>query len=205
MVGVGKVGEAVIVTSRGLGATPGQVVGTVGGSAASIGSSLVAAGAIAGPVGIPIMVAGAAVAVAGAMMNLFGVGVPDYTKIKASNTANEIEPYMVQNRDGYLAGERTVENQANAVATFDALWGQFVQLESDPALGEAGKRGIQERGKDGIPSWGKNWFQLYRDPIANDTSVVGSGIFDSFTGGEGGTSWVPLIVAAAAAVVIAKM
>jgi hypothetical protein len=136
-------------------------------------------------------------------MNVFGVGIPDLTKVKASNTANEIEPYMAQNRDAYLAGDRSLTSQANGLATFDALWNQFVQLESDPALGEAGKRGIQERGPTGTPSWGKNWFQLYREPIAND-KAISAGVADSLSAGVS-ENMVPIVVALGAALIISRL
>lgn len=167
------------------GQNTGQIVSVAGGTA---GAGIAAAtpilfGAAAGPIGVAVGAVVAGVSqIIGALIH------PDYTKIKASQNADAIEQYMKANVNGYLQVNppRPVSLQSEAVGNFDSLWAQFVQLESEPSLGTAGSRGIQERGRDGKPSWGKNWFELYRDPIANDAQVEsGNGITDTLSAATG--------------------
>ena len=78
---------------------------------------------------------------------------------------------------------------SGAIANFDMLWNWLQQPQQcgNPALGDAGKRCITDRqsgactwhqAANTVPPWGTppagacwNWFNGYRDPIANDTNV----------------------------------
>ena len=75
------------------------------------------------------------------------------------------------------------------LSNFDVLWNWLQQPQQcgNPALGDAGKRCISDRQAgactwtqpaSAVPPWGTppagacwNWFNGYRDPIANDTNV----------------------------------
>jgi len=115
------------------------------------------------------------------------------TCIQASDYANQAELLLRQNLNAYfsLPVPRAQSAQAAYLANFDAIWAQYVKLESDPALGNAGKRGISDRQAGactwkqtadygpaimaaGEPAMGQcwNWFSGYRDPIQNDPNVV---------------------------------
>lgn len=65
-------------------------------------------------------------------------------------------------------------NQQQALAVFDAAWAMVLKGCGDPNLGEAGRKCISERQRGGTSAWcpNCNWFTLYRDPIANDPSVI---------------------------------
>lgn len=89
--------------------------------------------------------------------------------IAATQVVDQVEPALKQNVLGYLEGPRTMADQRHALAAFDYAWSEVVRACSNPALGDAGRRCISERDRGGRPSWGANWFELYRDPIANDT------------------------------------
>lgn len=147
-----------------------QYVGA-GVSTAAAATATLAAGTTAGAIAsaaIPFI----GPVVAGLALLMGAIFKPDVKKIAASNDANQVEAQVLKpNVEQYLAGPRTVAARDQALAVFDQGWAALVQACSDPQLGEAGKRCISERGPDGHPSWGKNWFQLYRDPIANDTPV----------------------------------
>lgn len=92
------------------------------------------------------------------------------TCVLATQVVDQIEPALKANLDAYLNGPRTIADQTAALNAFDYAWSQVVQACSSPQLGDAGKRCISERGPGGRPSWGKNWFELYRDPIAHDVA-----------------------------------
>lgn len=144
--------------------TGSAIAGTAGVAAAGVfgaGAAAVAAAAIpfVGPVILGLTL------LAGALFK------PDLKKIQASNDANQVEPYLKANLDQYLSGPRTTAAQQQAIQNFNQGWSQLVSQCSDPKLGDAGRRCISDRDRDGRPSWGKNWFELYLDPIANDTPV----------------------------------
>ncbi len=120
-----------------------------------------------------VPVVGAAVAgVAVALGLIFGRKGPKQ-KQEASRIADEAEQQLRANLEGYLSGPRTPESQAAALANFDYAWSELVQMWQQ--LGEPGQRAIRERGRDGRPAWGANWFEGYRDPIANDTPITQPG------------------------------
>jgi hypothetical protein len=113
----------------------------------------------------------------------------------ASNDANKIEPLLQQNVQAYLSATvHTASLQAAALNNFDTVWSALTTACSDPSLGAAGQRCISDRqqgscayktspggwqngqyvspGANGSGSTCWNWFVGYRDPIANDPTVV---------------------------------
>ncbi len=175
---------------------------SLGGSLASatVGAA-VPAGLIAGStasIAIPIIGVGvAAVMIALTLIRNSGCG---QTCIVAANDANKIEPLLQANLNGYFAGPRTVASQQQALANFDQIWAALAEACGNPALGNAGKRCISDRQRgacvwrqtsaSNIPGsvqpgecW--NWFNGYRDPIANDPAVSAAPSLNSILGGDG--------------------
>lgn len=111
------------------------------------------------------------------------------TCIISSNWANQAETLLTQNARAYFAlpAPRSAEQKAQALANFDNVWNYLSQQCSNPQLGNAGVRCIQDR-MTGACTWKQthapefpgepdvgqcwNWFSGYRDPIANDPAVV---------------------------------
>ncbi len=155
----------------------GAMASTAVGAAATTG---LLASSAAGPIGL---------AIAGTVIGLsllFGRK-GGQQKITASNNANEIEPYMQQNLANYMASPRTISDKGIGLDNYDYLWNQFVSIINSQDLGDAGRRGIEERGRNGRPPWGKNWFELYRDPIEQDTPTnTGVSLVNSIMGSGGG-------------------
>jgi hypothetical protein len=130
-------------------------------------------------------IAGAALEFLGAM----GVGSGCGQKCVLSTTyANKAEALFRQNADAYfgIPAPRTVTQQKEALTIFDAIWLDLMQQCGVAALGDPGKRCITDRqagactwkqtGQSpwpGGPALGEcwNWFNAYRDPIANDPVV----------------------------------
>jgi len=111
------------------------------------------------------------------------------TCIIASNWANNAATLLEQNITAYFAlpAPRTAEQKAQALANFDNVWNYLQQQCGNPNLGNAGVRCIQDRAAGactwhqtgqpefpGQPATGAclNWFNAYRDPIADDPAVV---------------------------------
>lgn len=202
-----------------LGIGTGTAVG--GALAAGAVSSAAAAGAaaptilgLAATTAIPIIGA-ALVGITFAITKLIQNSGCGPSCIQASDYANQAEPLIRQNLNAYFAlpKPRSQSAQTAALQNFDAIWAQLVKLWSDPALGNAGKRGISDRqagactwkqtadyGADisaaGEPGIGQcwNWFSGYRDPIAHDPNVVPDaqanlpGSVGSLLSGGGGVS-----------------
>lgn len=152
------------------------------------GVGFVGAAAVGGAVGGPVGVV-ANVAVMGVTSLIGYFKKRGRQKQVASQYADEIEYYMKQNLDAWEASSKSNADQKQCLDNFDLLWHEAVSLWSDPSLGSAGQRAIQERGEGGTPSWGKNWFQLYRYPIAeyqvgNVASVTG-GVSETITNALG--------------------
>lgn len=174
-----------------MGATPQQIVGTAG----SMGSGIVtaaAAPAVAAALGISAAVAVPLVgaAFAGIIMGVeailnSGCG---QACVVTSEWANQAEPLLRQNIQTYFnLPTRTKSDQQSALNMFDAVWAGLVQRCSQPGLSTAGQNCIADRQQGackwkatadspwpGGPKQGAcwNWFNAYRDPIANDTGVV---------------------------------
>ena len=169
----------------------------------------------------------AAVVIALAIIKNSGCG---QTCIIAANDANQVEPMLQANLEGYFSGPRTVASQQAALANFDQIWNLLASACSNPALGNAGKRCISDRQAGacvwkqtaagaksfpGVPAAGDcwNWFSGYRDPIANDTGVVAGSptlndVVSQATGVQssipllGGISFTDLLIPAALLLVI---
>ncbi len=207
-------------TQRGLGdmqsANTAIQFGTVGVSAAVSGA--VALGLIPAAAVPFIGPAVAAVALlASVLIKNSGCG---QTCIQTSAWANQAAQALQQNSDAYFALPipRSQSNQALALQTFDQIWGKLVQMCGDPQWGDAGKRCISDRqqgacvwhqnrsgGHPGEPAMGEcwNWFNGYRDPIANDPNVVPDTVATSVSSaidsvfGQGAAEsvdWFPLAV-----------
>lgn len=169
---------------RGMGATDQQITALFG----SIGSMV--------PVAGPFIAAAASVAIA--IENLFaGCG---QTCVQTSNAANQAEVLLKQNLNNYLSQPiHYASIQQAALIVFDHSWASLMQLCSNPQYGTAGQNCISNRqagacqwkssaygwtqdstgkwtyvqsGPAGSGSQCWNWFSGYRDPIANDPTVV---------------------------------
>ncbi len=173
---------------------PQQIAGAVGAAGGAITSTLVSLSVITGPVGLA---AGAIIAAGVAIFNVLesafsGCG---QTCVAATTVVNQLEPLLQNNVDAYMASPiHYYSMQQQALANFDSTWQRVVAGCSSPALGAAGQRCISDRqvgackyqtspggwnggiytapGKSGSGSACWNWFVGYRDPIANDPSVV---------------------------------
>jgi hypothetical protein len=134
------------------------------------------------------------------------------TCVEATKIANQVEPILQQNVDKYMSAPvHYASLQAGALNNFDFTWQALQQACSNPQLQAAGQRCISDRQR-GACTWkaspggwaqdttGKwtytgygaagsgdacwNWFVGYRDPIANDPTVVadppGSALLSTF-------------------------
>lgn len=177
----GQQGVAIGQSVAGSGVAIASATGSLAPIAAALGVSVPVLGAI---VGAAILGAGYAIQ---AIMNS-GCG---QTCIVSTNFANQANAALQQNIAAYFALPipRPKSSQTAAVANFDMLWNWLQQPQQcgNPALGDAGKRCISDRqagactwhqAANTVPPWGTppagacwNWFNGYRDPIANDTNV----------------------------------
>ena len=143
------------------------------------------------------------------------------TCIETSQWANQAAAALQQVLDGYFAlpAPRTQTQQALAIANFQSIWQQLVQMCSDPSTGDAGKRCISDR-QQGACTWKQkyapvyagepnigdcwNWFNGYLQPIQQDpvvadptaAQVVSSGASDVIGSLESGlgSNLVPLLL-----------
>ena len=177
----GQQGVAIGQSVAGSSVAIASATGSLAPIAAALGVSVPVLGAI---VGAAILGAGYAIQ---AIMNS-GCG---QTCIVSTNFANQANAALQQNIAAYFALPipRPKSSQTAAVANFDMLWNWLQQPQQcgNPALGDAGKRCITDRqsgactwhqAANTVPPWGTppagacwNWFNGYRDPIANDTNV----------------------------------
>lgn len=182
------------VYGRGLGTTDQQIAGAVGSAGTSVVSTLVYLGTITGPVGAAASgIIAAGVALFNVLESVFsGCG---QTCIAATTVVNQLALILQQNLDAYMSSPvHYYSMQQQALANFDTTWQRVVAGCSDPALGAAGQRciGDRQRGachyKTSPGGWSNgvyttpgaadsgdtcwNWFVGYRDPIANDPTVV---------------------------------
>lgn len=194
------------------------------------GAASAVGGTIASFIGTPLLGAAVsgAITAAGAIANVIaGIfsGCGD-TCVKTSQFANQVEPLLQQNVAKYLEQPiRTQSMQAAFLQVFDQAWSQLVQLCSNPQYGSAGQRCITDRQRgactwhgnpgqwvqDATGNWTVqagpagcwNWFNGYRDPIANDPAVVPDSVLTAPTSSSGataastpGSSVLPLLVVA---------
>lgn len=152
-----------------------------------IGTALMTAAPFTGIAAPFLIVAGAAAEVMGAIGIGKGCG---QTCIAATDFANQAENILRQNLNTYMAqSPRYQSAQTAALNIFDQVWAALISVQAcgNPALGDAGKRCISDRqrgsckyrGADG-QCW--NWFVGYRDPIANDSSVIPDPVSASILG-----------------------
>jgi hypothetical protein len=112
------------------------------------------------------------------------------TCVETSSWANQAATLLAQNIAAYfdLPIPRSASSQAAALATFDQIWAALEQQCGQAGTGNAGVRCITDRQAgactwkqtaDKVPAWGTpaagecwNWFNGYRDPIANDPNVA---------------------------------
>jgi len=151
---------------------------------------LVAFSVIPGPIGAAV---GALIGLASTIASMFGGC--GQTCIQASNIANQVEPALQQNLKEYLAAPvHYASLQKAALNNFDTAWSALTQACGNPQLQTAGQNCIADRqqgachyktsqggwnngtytypGTSGSGSTCWNWFVGYRDPIANDPTVV---------------------------------
>ena len=217
-----------VLTGRGFGSVATTIEGQTGSVLSSTAGTLIAVGAAPGPLA-PILAVAAGVA---EMLAAFGVGSGcGQTCVLSSQYANQASALLDQNIAAYFAitPPRPVAAQQAALANFDTIWNDLEQQCSNPQLGSAGQNCISERESGacqwkatapaypGEPAVGAcwNWFNAYRDPIANDpdvqtaaetaaasaaslasNSAAGSSTTDS------GSSYAPLLLVAAAIALI---
>ncbi len=214
---------------RGMGtaATDAQItqqIGSVTGSTAtSIASSIAEGGdgqilGMSASLAVPII--GAAIAGATILLTYLikdsGCG---QTCIETSSWANQAEPLLQQNISAYfsVAAPRSQSQQNAALANFDTTWAALVNLCSGYGTGDAGKACISDRQAGackwkatanspwpGGPAQGAcwNWFNAYRDPIANDPNVVADSTSSVVSGAVSELSSLPAWALAAAALAL---
>jgi hypothetical protein len=189
--GLGDANTAAQGVQLGAGLATPVITGVLASSAASTAAATGSTAAILGmapALAVPIIGAalvGVATVVALLIKNS-GCGI---TCVETSQWANQAEPYLKQNADAYFAlpSPRTRSQQTAALNVFDTVWARLQQLCGQPGTGNAGARCISDRQSGsckwkatGTPPWPGspavgscwNWFNAYRDPIANDTGVV---------------------------------
>lgn len=202
-----------------------QIAGIAATAATTTGGILAALQVIPGPVG---MAAGAIAAIGVAIANIFsGCG---QTCVAATTIDNQLEPVLAQNLQHYMSSPiHYASLQRAALNNFDIAWQAYVKAEQ--GVPTQGAISIQERqaggcawktspsgwsngvytgaGANGSGSSCWNWFVGYRDPIANDPTVVpdptpvsqiGSSISSIFGTGSGGASMTPLLLLGGAAI-----
>jgi len=178
--GMGDTATTVIQSSTGAATT---LLGATGASAA-IGADIgITSAAVAIPV-VGVAIAGIALLAEYLIANS-GCGV---TCVETSSWANQAATILGQNIAVYFAlpVPRSQSSQAAALATFDKVWAQLVANCSQAGTGTAGQACISDRQAGackwkalapqypGEPAAGEcwNWFNGYRDPIANDPNVA---------------------------------
>jgi len=188
---------------RGMGTTTApsatQITQQIGSIASSTTVSVLSATALTGGfTGIFGLTAAQSIPIIGAAIAGVMIGITTIlnsgcgqTCIETSQWANQAAALLEQNIQAYFGNPapRTAEQQAQALANFDAIWQKLVQLCSAAGLGSAGQRCISDRQAGactwkqtgnpefpGQPTTGQcwNWFNSYRDPIAADPAIVTS-------------------------------
>lgn len=162
----------------------------IGTQAASI-----ATGALAGHL-IPLAAAGpigAAIAGVGIALALIFSRKGPAQKVATTHIVDEVEPQLRANRDAYLSGPRTLNDQQAALANFDYAWSQVMAACGQVSLGNPGRACIADRQRGG--QW--DWFSYYRDPIANDApnpDAVESAFNNIGSAFSSGGSFLPLLL-----------
>jgi hypothetical protein len=183
---------------------------------------ILSAAPFAGPAAPIVAIVGTVVVVAGQIMALIGLGDGcGQTCVETSQWADQAGAQLDQLMAAYFSSPvRNQSTQTAALAAFDAIWAKLQQLCGQAGTGQAGVNCIADRQRGackwqalppawpGEPATGScwNWFNAYRDPIANDTEVVPdssidmssaassvSGSIESLFGGSG-SSVVPILL-----------
>jgi hypothetical protein len=197
-----------------------QAFGSAAAPAVAAATASTAAGILGVSTAVAIPIVGAAIVgitiLAAALIKNSGCG---QTCIETSGWANQAEPLLRQNIAAYfsVAAPRTVSQQKTALANFDAIWATLVNMCGAPSTGNAGKRCISDR-QSGACTWKAtadspwqggppagacwNWFNAYRDPIANDPNVVADSASSVVSGAVSELSSLPTWALAAAALVL---
>jgi hypothetical protein len=135
------------------------------------------------------------------------------TCVETSQWANQAAAALDTNIAAYFGtpAPRTQSEQAIAVQAFDNTWQQLSTICGQPGTGNAGVRCITDRQQGackwkalppkwpGEPATGAcwNWFNAYRDPIANDKVVSDSSVSGVASSLSNLTSSSPLLVGGA--------
>jgi hypothetical protein len=192
-------------------------IGSISGSAlTSVVSSIAAGGSgeilgMSAAVAVPIIgaaIAGITILVTYLIANS-GCG---QTCIETSQWANQAATLLGQNIATYfgIPAPRSQSQQNAALANFDAVWLRLQQLCSQSSTGNAGVRCITDRQAGactwkadppeypGEPAAGAcwNWFNGYRDPIANDAVVADTVTSDVASASSAISSSLDLLAAA---------
>lgn len=152
------------------------------------------------------------------------------TCVETSEWANKAAALLDQNLAAYfgLPIPRTRSQQAAALQNFDAVWAKLY-ADCSAVPGRAGSACISDRqagackwkalapAYPGQPAAGAcwNWFNGYRDPVANDPNVVSDAqgalsnvsgdIASAFGGGAAsGGSWLPWLAVGVGAVLVVR-
>jgi len=166
-----------MIINTGLGeANAAQITNTVVQGGGAIASAAVTASGysvfgLAPALAVPVI--GAAVVGVTILVNMWLGGIARRNKQKDATTqiVNEAEPLLQQNRDAFLStSQHTQAEKEQALANFDAIWGQVVGACSSGAYDAAGSRCVGDRQRGG--QW--DWFSYYRDPIASSNVVSAS-------------------------------
>jgi hypothetical protein len=148
-------------------------------------SSAAAAGTTASLASLAIPWVGPAIAIATLAIALIENSGCGQTCIVSTQFANQADAAMQQNIQAYFGQPiRYASSQQAALANFDHFWAWLQTQCSNSQLGTAGQRCISDRQAGActwkqpaasVPPWGTpaagacwNWFNGYRDPIAND-------------------------------------
>lgn len=186
-------GDAAQVVAMGSSAATPVVTGLLASNAAAAAAASGTAASILGmSVAVAIPVIGAAIAgVTLLAVHLLRSGCGK-TCVVTSQWANQAEDVLSQNIKAYFAlpAPRSRSQQNAALNNFDVIWAKLGELCGQAGLGPAGVNCIADR-RAGACKWKQtadspllaypgqpqpgscwNWFNGYRDPIANDTQVV---------------------------------
>lgn len=100
-----------------------------------------------------------------------------------SDQANAVANYLQQNLNAFQSGQI---DKTTALANFQTGWNALVTYCSNPQMGNAGKRCIEDREGSRNGGNGKyDWFAYYYDPIENaissSTSIVNGSVGSSIS------------------------
>lgn len=175
---------------RGFGLTTNQAVG-VGTQAGGAIATATLAPTVAATLGIGVT---AAIPIIGAAVAAIGFGIEAILNsgcgqscVITSDWANQAESQLQQNIAAYfnIPAPRPRSIQQAALANFDTVW-NYLRQQCSQVSGAPGQDCITDRQSGACkwhqtttPPWGSpvagacwNWFNGYRDPIANDPNVL---------------------------------